>query len=121
ARAAEAGFDRFEDDDPGAAFGQMQCRRQAGEAGADDRDIGLHFAGERRRRRRRRRRTLPKPVAARIAPHAPTSSEAAVRSSMAAPTDLNRVISESSLRPTTAPLARSCRSPRMASAVIAPA
>ena len=68
-RAAEADLDALEHHDLGAAFRQMQGRRQAREATADDHDIGRDVPVERRRGGRGRCRAFPKAMAARVAPH----------------------------------------------------
>ena len=70
AGAAEADLRPFQHGDGGAAPGQVQDGGEAGEAGADDRDLGFGVAPQRRGRGRRRGGALPKAVAARIALHA---------------------------------------------------
>ncbi len=60
-RAAEADLDAFEHRHPGAALGEVQGRRQAREAAADDHDIGRDIGREHRRVRGRRSRALPEP------------------------------------------------------------
>lgn len=70
AGAAEADIGRLQHHDGDAGLGQMQRRRQAGIARADDDHVGAQLSGKRARRRRGRRGLFPKPVCARIVLHA---------------------------------------------------